>query len=106
VNYLAGDVLQFHQNAKGYMRGHRIIVNGEAPLPLDQAARFQAFHSRSTELAPGDLVRITQNGFTPDRQHRLNNGALYRLSTFDDLGNIKLENGWTVARDFGHLAYG
>jgi hypothetical protein len=41
-----------------------------------------------------------------DGKHRLNNGSLYRISRFDKQGNVVLENGWTIARDFGHLAYG
>jgi conjugative relaxase-like TrwC/TraI family protein len=105
LNYRPGDVLQFHQNAKGYRRGERVEVNGEA-LPLDQADRFGLFRASSIELAPGDVVRITNNGFTLDRRHRLNNGALYRVRGFDDAGNIVLGNGWTVAKDFGHLAHG
>ncbi len=106
INYRPGDVLQFHQNAKGFTRGQRIVVKPERPLPLDQAARFNVFRSRSLALAPGDLVRITHNGQTADQKHALNNGAVYRIKQFDRQGNIVLENGWTVAKDFGHLAYG
>lgn len=105
LNYAAGDVLQFHQNANGYRRGQRVPVNGQ-PLPLAQAERFSLFHASSLELASGDAVRITHNGFTLDGRHRLNNGALYRVSGFDELGNIVLDNGWTIAKDFGHLAHG
>lgn len=105
VNYLPGDVLQFHQNGKGYRRGERVEVNGEA-LPLGQADRFGLFHAATIELAPGDVVRITNNGFTLDRRHRLNNGALYRVHHFDERGNVALDNGWTVAKDYGHWAHG
>jgi ATP-dependent exoDNAse (exonuclease V) alpha subunit len=106
INYLPGDVLQFHQNAKGFTRGQRVVVGEGAALPLDKASRFEAFRSRSLSLAVGDLVRITHNGFTADGKHRLNNGSLYRIRRFDDRGNMVLENGWTVSREFGHLAYG
>ena len=106
ISYLPGDVLQFHQNAKGFTRGQRVVVGEGAALPLDQAGRFEAFRSRSLTLAPGDLVRITHNGFTADGKHRLNNGSLYRIHRFDDRGNLVLENGWTLSREFGHLAYG
>ena len=41
-SYEEGDMLQFHQNAKGIKAGQRLVV-GQAPLPLDQAARFQAY---------------------------------------------------------------
>ena len=56
---------------------------------------------RAIRLAPGDVVRITRNGLTADGKHRLNNGSLYRIDRFDDDGNIVLENGWTIAKDFG-----
>jgi len=105
VNYQPGDIIRFHQNARGYGRGERLEVNG-APLPLDQAARFQLFHSATLRLAPGDLVRITQNGMTADGKHRLNNGAIYRVKSFDAAGNLVLSNGWAVGKEFGHLAYG
>jgi ATP-dependent exoDNAse (exonuclease V) alpha subunit len=106
INYRPGDVLQFHQNAKGFTRGQRVVVDGVQKLPLDQADRFDVFRSRSLTLAPGDLVRITRNGFTADRTHALNNGSVYRIKRFDQRSDIVLENGWTVAKDFGHLAYG
>ena len=76
------------------------------PLPLEQAARFQAFHATSLRLAPGDVVRITHNGWTIGDKHRLNNGSTYRINRFDNKGNIVLENGWTIAKDFGHLTHG
>jgi conjugative relaxase-like TrwC/TraI family protein len=104
-NYAPGDVIQFHQNAQGHRRGERLLVDGQS-LPLEQAARFNVFHQSHIELAPGDVVRITNNGFTSDGKHRLDNGSLYRVARFDKQGNIVLANGWTVARDYGHLAYG
>jgi ATP-dependent exoDNAse (exonuclease V) alpha subunit len=58
------------------------------------------------ELAAGDVVRITNNGFALDGKHRLNNGALYRVHHFDAGGNIVFDNGWTVGKDYGHLAHG
>jgi conjugative relaxase-like TrwC/TraI family protein len=105
INYAPGDVLQFHQNAKGFTRGERLIVNA-APLPLDQAQRFSVFRPTPLKLAAGDVIRITHNGFTADGQHRLDNGSLYRINKFDRLGNIVLNNGWTVGKNFGHLTHG
>jgi conjugative relaxase-like TrwC/TraI family protein len=109
VSYSAsGDVLVFHQNAKGFTRGDRLSVEGDQQLPLDQAKRFQVFHSATLRLAPGDVVRITHNGWTigDKYKHRLDNGSMYRISRFDAKGNIVLENGWIIAKDFGHLAQG
>lgn len=105
LNYAAGDVLVYHQNAKGHRKGDRIVV-GDEPLPLDQAERFQVYRPSVLPIAPGDVLRITRNGTTADRQHRLNNGSLYTVRGFDVSGNIVLANGWTVSKNYGHLAHG
>lgn len=105
TNFHPGDVLQYHQNAKGVTRGARLTVDG-GPLPLDQANRFTLFHARTLAIAPGDTLRITHQGRTADGRHELRNGALYRVKSFDRRGNIVLDNGWTVARDFGHWTHG
>lgn len=105
VHYQAGDVLVFHQNAKGYRKGQRITA-GEGSLPLDQSARFQVFQAREITLAPGDILRVTRNGKTRDGQHRLDNGSLYRLTGFDERGDLVLQNGWTIPKDYGHLDWG
>ncbi len=104
-SYLPGDMLQFHQNAKGYKAGQRVQV-GAGPLPLDQAARFQAYRAATLQLAAGDRVRITANGKTADGRHRLNNGALFTVKGFTPEGNIVVDNGWVIDKDFGHVAYG
>ncbi len=105
VSYSPGDVLVFHQNAKGHQKGDRVVV-GEGPLPLDQAARFQVYRRSQLPIAAGDTLRVTRNGSTADGKHRLNNGAIYTVKGFTRSGDIRLANGWTVARDFGHLAHG
>jgi ATP-dependent exoDNAse (exonuclease V) alpha subunit len=118
-NYQAGQVIQFHQNLAGFRRGERVTVktcdergvsvarqNGEtAVLPLNMAAHFQVYESRKIALAAGDMIRITQNGFTNDKR-RLNNGDLKQIKGFTKGGDIKLANGWVIAKDFGNLAHG
>lgn len=105
LNYAPGDVLVYHQNAKGHRKGERVIV-GDEPLPLDQTERFQVYRPSVLPVAPGDVLRITRNGTTADGRHRLNNGAQYMVRGFDAGGNIVLANGWTVSKDYGHLAHG
>lgn len=105
LNYAPGDVLVFHQNAKGHRKGERVFV-GDEPLPLDQSERFQVYRPSVLPIAPGDVLRITRNGTTADGRHRLNNGALHAVRGFDAGGNIVLANGWTVSKDYGHLAHG
>jgi ATP-dependent exoDNAse (exonuclease V) alpha subunit len=75
-------------------------------LPLDQKARFQVFHSRELKLAAGDQIRITRNGFSLDGKHRLDNGTLWTITGFDEAGNIRLENGWTISKDYGFIDHG
>ena len=104
-SYFPGDVLVFHQNAKGFTKGQRVIV-GDEPLPADHAARFQVFHPTEIAFTRGDKLRVTQNGKTLDGQHRLDNGALYQIDHFDAAGHIVLDNGWTVSKDFGHFTHG
>jgi thymidylate kinase len=118
-NYRAGQVVQFHQNIAGFQRGERVTVtawddhgvavvrqNGKtASLPLDMTARFQVYESRQIALAAGDWLRITQNGFTREKQ-RLNNGDLKQVKGFTKDGDIKLVNGWVLAKDYGNLTHG
>lgn len=101
-----GDILVFHQNAKGFQRGQRVSVSDPKNVPVDQAARYQVFHPTTISLAEGDALRITRNGLSADGKHRLNNGAIYQVRGFDEGGNILLDNGWTVAQDYGHFTHG
>lgn len=119
-NYQTGMVVQFHQNVPGFVRGDRVIVasvdqhsvcvrnglNQESVLPLHHSSRFQVYERHTLPLAPGDKIRITQNGYTLDGQHRLNNGALYELKGFTSSRDLKLANGWVVSQEYGNLAHG
>jgi ATP-dependent exoDNAse (exonuclease V) alpha subunit len=118
-NYQAGQVVQFHQNLAGFRRGEQVAVKshdasgvmverqngGTASLPLDMTARFQVYEARKITLAAGDWLRITQNGFTKEKQ-RLNNGDLKQVKGFTKDGDIKLANGWVLAKDYGNLTHG
>ena len=102
------DVLQFHQNGKGFKTGQRISVadTGSSALPLDQAAKFQAYRTATLTLAEGDVIRFTAGGKTADGRHQIRNGSAYKVAGFDPSGDVRLENGWTVAKDYGHFRHG
>ncbi len=107
INYNPGDVIVFHQNAPGIRRGRRIVVGeGASSLPLHLADRFAVFHAHAVELAPGDKVRITRGGTTLDGQDRLNNGEAHEVKGFTNHGDIVLDDGKVISRDFGHLSHG
>jgi hypothetical protein len=103
--YSVGDVLQFHQNAKGFRKGERLVVAEGTNLPLDQAERFHVYRPQVIPLAVGERVRITLGGSTKDG-HPLENGSLYAVAGFTKRGDVRLNNGWTVDRDYGHLTHG
>lgn len=112
VSYRPGDVLIFHQNAKGYCRGHRITLGSEPP-PVELAERFTVYRASAFDLAVGDRVRITKNGRTLDGG-RLCNGDLYTVKDFTKKGDLVVsatdragkERVKVLARDYGHLDHG
>ena len=57
-------------------------------------------------LATRDRIRITRNGTTADGKNKLLNGSMYAVAGFNRRGDIRLDNGQVVAKDFGHLAHG
>jgi len=119
-SFRSGLVIQFHQNAPSFSRGERLTVCGvsnasvlvwdergrESALPLHFAARFQVYEAQTLQIAPKDKIRITQNGFTLDGKHRLNNGAIHQVKGFTKGGDLKLSNGWVIGKDYRNLAHG
>jgi len=106
TQYDAGDLLQFHQNAPGYQKGSRLIVGEGANPPTELAKRFEAYRPTQFALAAGDRVRVTAGGKTKDGKHRLSNGSLLTVQGFTKGGDIVVDHGWIIARDFGHLTHG
>lgn len=106
LSYESTEVIKFNQNAKGFCKGDRLKISELNSLPIDQANRYTVFKEETISLAAGDLIRVNANGLTLDETHRLNNGSVYRVKSFDEQNNIVLENGWKVAKDFGHIEYG
>jgi len=106
TQYDPGDLLQFQQNAPGYKKGSRLIVGDGVEPPTGLANRFEAYRPTQLALAVGDRVRVTAGGKTKDGKHRLNNGSLLTVQGFNRRGDITVDHGWVIDRDFGHLAHG
>ena len=106
TQYDAGDMVQFHQNAKGYNKGSRLVVGEGATPPTELANRFELYHPAQLAVAVGDRVRVTSGGKTKDGKHKLSNGALLTVEGFTKRGDIVVDHGWVIDRDFGHMAYG
>ena len=106
TEYEPGDLLQFHQNAPGYKKGSRLIVGERVKPPTELAKRFEVYRPTQFALAVGDRVRVTAGGKTKDGKHRLSNGSLLTVQGFTKRGDIIVDHGWVIARDFGHLTHG
>ena len=105
TQYDPGDLLQFHQNAPGFTKGSRFVVRDGDKLPTGLANRFEAYRPTDLALAVGDAVRVTAGGKTKDG-HRLSNGSLLTVQGFSKRGDIIVNHGWVIDRDFGHLTHG
>lgn len=115
-NFSEGLVVQFHRNARGFKLGDRAVVTRvegdavmvrtgggtERQMPLNEAARFGVFESRPLPLAPGELIRVTQNG----RKHGVRNGGIHELKGFTKEGDLLFANGWVLPKTYGHLTHG
>lgn len=105
VNLTPGDVAVYAQNAKGRRCGERVEIRAGLPA-LPNPERFDVFGPASLAIAKGDTVRITRGGMTADGAHRLEGGSTYRVAGFTRGGDISLDNGWTISKDFGFLDQG
>ncbi|HLN26700.1 MAG TPA: MobF family relaxase [Gemmataceae bacterium] len=106
VNYEAGDLLEFSQNVPGHKKGSRLVLTEGDKLPLEYADRFEVYRPAQLSLAVGDRIRVTANGWSKDRKHRLSNGALLSVQGFTRQGDLIVDHGWVVSKEFGHLAHG
>jgi len=122
-NYDLGMVVEFHQNAKGFTRGEKNVVaqddNGlylqktdgsRTALPLAQTNRFDVFRTREIGVAKGDRIRITKNGEAKlegeAKGARVNNGDIFTVEGFDKEGNIRVEKGKYLPKNWGHFSLG
>jgi conjugative relaxase-like TrwC/TraI family protein len=122
-NYEPGMVLEWHDNAKGFTKGEKAAVaqddNGlylqktdgsRAAVPTEQTNRFQVFRTGELSVGKGDRIRITKNGELrvagQTNATRVNNGDIYTVEGFTKQGDIRLDNGKLLPKNWGHVALG
>ena len=122
-NYEQGMMVEFSQNAKGFVRAEKCVValddNGlflqktdgsRARLPLDLAQRFDVFRTREIGIGKGDRIRITRNGEAKvegqAKGTRVNNGDIFTVEGFTKDGDIRLEKGKLLPKNWGHMQLG
>lgn len=101
-----GTVAVFTRHGGGRKAGARVAVTAENREALGTcAASWAAYRPAKIALAKGDLVRIAGGGKSVEG-NRLNTGTVYSVDGFDARGNVRLDNGWTLARDGLMLGHG
>ncbi len=106
TTYRPGDILVFHQNAKGgFKKGDRLTVADPAAVPLSEAGKFSLYRPAAIGLAEGDVIRFTGTVKMMDGKHTLKNGATRTVAEITPGGNIRLDNGWLVGKDAGHFRH-
>jgi conjugative relaxase-like TrwC/TraI family protein len=122
THYAKGQVVQFNQRAKGFALGERVEVidasdgavrvrrrgrmqDAIVALPLHESEKFNVYERDKIEICPGEKIRIRINSRTADG-HRVSNGNLYKVDYIDHEGQLVLENGRKLGKDFAHLDYG
>jgi len=104
TTYQPGDVIQFHQNARGgFTKGDRVTVSDPASLPLDQAGKFSLYRPESVMLAAGDRIRFTGTVAAYKSDHKYKNGDTLTVTGFTAGGNLRLDDGRVIAADAGHF---
>jgi hypothetical protein len=106
TEYEPGYLVQFHQNAKGFKKGFRLIVGEEAAVPTELAERFEVYRPTQLALSAGDRIRVTTGGTTKDGKHRLSTGTLLTVQGFNKRGDIVVDHGWVIDKDWGHFTHG
>ena len=118
--YKVGDVVEFRSKGKGgFIAGDRATVTRvstagvqvtrkgvEIDLPLDSNKAYSVFRPQQQRFAKGDMIKITQNRRQKAGQQRLNNGTRNKIAGFSANGDILLQNGSTIAKDWGHFEHG
>jgi conjugative relaxase-like TrwC/TraI family protein len=105
TQYEAGDLIEFQQNAPGFTKGSRVVVGDDDKIPIEMAHRFEVYRPVQLALAVGDRVRVTAGGKTKGG-NRLNNCTLITVQGFTKRGDIVVDHGWVIDKDWGHLAQG
>ena len=117
--YFEGDVIRFHQNARGgYRRGEVYRISKRDGLvfasPLDSpseqildfavAKHYAVFDERKIGVAVGERVRLTRNAVALGGQ-KLYNGSVHEI-TGTNAGELVLGDRYRLPLDCGCLDYG
>ena len=104
TTYRPGDVIQFHQNAKGgFGKGERLAVADPAEVPVAEAGKFSLYRPQAVKLAAGDRIRFTNTVEAYRSDHKYKNGDTLSVDGFTKCGNIRLGDGRVIEAGAGHF---
>ena len=106
TQYDPGYLVQFHQNTKAHKKGTRLVIGEDVVPPVGFADRFDVYRPVALSFGVGERIRVTAGGTTKDGEHRLSNGSMFTVQGFTKRGDIVVDHGWVIDRDFGHLTHG
>ena len=99
--YRPGDVLIFHQHAKGHVKGSRLVVDDPASVPMEHAGKFSVYRPEEIALAVGDKIRFTGSVKPMRGDKAYKNGDTHTVAEITPGGNIRLDDGKVIAKDAG-----
>ena len=106
-HYSGDEVVQFFRRSGRFKAGDRVKASELLPeLANVKPEHFAVYAEQTVNLARGDTVRITANGWDVTGKHRVDNGRLDEIASFSPSGEPVLSNGWVLGKDFGHLKHG
>ena len=106
TTYRPGDIIQFHQNAKGgFKKGERLTVTDPAALPLSEAGKFSLYRPEAVGLSVGDKIRFTGNVKAYKGDHTYKNGDTLTVAAFTPGGNVRLSDDRVIAASAGHFRH-
>jgi conjugative relaxase-like TrwC/TraI family protein len=112
------------QTTGGFKKGEAVVVTGregdaltvmrqdgkQAILAMDHSGQFQVSRARDIAIGRGDRIRITKNAEAKvegqKKGAKLNNGDVYAVEGFTKEGDIRLESGKLLPKNFGHFTLG
>jgi conjugative relaxase-like TrwC/TraI family protein len=116
--YTPGQVVKVNKPLPGFEMGRamEVVEAGDGgvwvqcggkrkSLPLYEPERFSVFERDEIEVSQGERIRITANAKDASGR-RLNNGADFTVKKISPKGELILNNGSRLAKDFAHLDYG
>ena len=110
-----GIVSDTHDRSEAIADAVRLLAEQQVELILhcgdiESLDTIQLFKPVPTHFVFGnwdrDRVRMTAGGKTRDGKHRLSNGSFMTVQGFTRQGDIILDHGWVLDKDFGHLTHG